>query len=201
MRADRRPRTVWFVLLSAVVALAGCTSETGSGADSGASAQAADLPDLADCPVATAEPATGAQTLPALTLPCLDSGGGELALGEAPGVPLVVNLWATWCGPCRDELPLFSQLYGATDRDELLVTGVVTRDGAGPAAEFAVDLGIEFPSGFDDNGDVYADQGLRGLPATFFVNADGSIAHAELAVIESYDDLVALVGEYLGVTV
>ena len=114
-------------------------------------------------------------------------------------MPLVLNLWATWCTSCRDELPLFSQLYGATDRAELLVAGVVTRDDAGLAAEFVTDLGIDFPSGLDENGDLYVDQGLRGLPGTFFVNADGSIAHAELAPITSYEDLLALLQEHLGV--
>jgi thiol-disulfide isomerase/thioredoxin len=131
----------------------------------------------------------------------LDEGGGQLTLGEAPGVPMVLNLWATWCTACRDELPLFSQLDGASDREQLLVAGVVTRDSPGLAAEFAVDLGIDFPSGLDENGDLYVDQGLRGLPGTFFVDAGGSIVHAELAPITSYEDLVALVQEHLGVTV
>lgn len=201
MSTRARIRDVALVLVSATLALTGCTSDGGSGQSGGTSAGARDLPDLTDCPTPTGQPATGAQTLPELTLPCLDGGGGELTLGEAPGVPLVVNLWATWCTSCRDELPLFSQLYAATDRGQLLVAGVVTRDGPGLAAEFVLDLGIEFPSGIDENGDLYVDKGLRGLPGTFFVNADGSIAHAELAPITSYADLVGLIQEHLGVTV
>ncbi len=197
----RRRRRIVLVLVAAVVALAGCTSDSGSAQSAGSAAEAANLPDLADCPAPRGMPATGEQTLPELSLPCLDSGGGELTLGEAPGVPLVVNLWATWCTSCRDELALFSQLYAATDREQLLVVGVVTRDGPGLAAEFVIDLGIEFPSGIDENGDLYVAKGLRGLPGTFFVNADGSIAHAELAPITSYGDLVGLVQEHLGVTV
>lgn len=188
------------VMLMAVLVLASCTS-SGGAAESGGSAVAQELPDLTDCPDPTGQPAAGEQTLPELSLPCLDAGGGELTVGEAPGVPLVLNLWATWCTSCREELPLFSALYEATDRGQLLVAGVVTRDGAGLAAEFVLDLGVDFPSGLDENGDLYVNKGLRGLPGTFFVNADGSIAHAELAPITSYEDLIALVQEHLGVTV
>jgi len=197
-RRRLRHRALAAVLLAAALALASCT-DRGSGQGGGSSSEEMALPDLTNCPPATGQPAAGDNTLPELTLPCLDESGGELTLGEAPGVPLVVNLWATWCGPCRDELPLFSQLYAATDREQLLVVGVVTRDSPSLAAEFVVDLEIEFPSGVDENGDLYAAKGLRGLPGTFFVNADGSIAHAELAPITSYDDLVALVQEHVGV--
>lgn len=202
-RVVRAARGVILLLLVAALGgLTGCTAvRSADGDDPSEQAPAVQLPDLADCPAPTGNPATGEQALPELSLPCMDEGGGQLTLGEAPGVPMVLNLWATWCTACRDELPLFSQLYGASDREQLLVAGVVTRDGARLAAEFAVDLGIDFPSGLDENGDLYVDQGLRGLPGTFFVDADGSIVHAELAPITSYEDLVALVREHLGVTV
>ncbi|MDQ3716821.1 MAG: TlpA family protein disulfide reductase [Actinomycetota bacterium] len=197
-----RARAWLMSLMTAILALAGCTSGA-DGADDGRSAEQElqGVPDLTDCPDPTGQPATGEQTLPELRLPCLDATGGQLTVGEAPGIPMVVTLWATWCGPCRDELPLLSQLFSASDRGQLLVAGVVTRDGAGLAAEFVEDLDIAFPSGFDENGDLYAGMGLRGLPAAFFVNADGSIAHAELAPIASYEELVGLVQEHLGVTV
>ena len=201
--AGRRQCVAVLVLVAAVLSLAGCSSDDrDAAADGGGSTQQAqDLPDLTDCPAPTGEPATGDPILPQLNLPCLDGEGGTLTLSEAPGVPLVLNLWATWCTSCRDELALFSQLYLASDREQLLVAGVVTRDGPGLAAEFVIDLGIEFPSGLDENGDLYVAQGMRGLPGTFFVNADGIIAHAELAPITSYEDLVALVQEHLGVSV
>ncbi|MGI8625685.1 MAG: TlpA family protein disulfide reductase [Geodermatophilaceae bacterium] len=192
---------VALTLVTSVLWLSGCTPAAEDPDRGGSTGAAQELPDLTDCPDPTGQPATGEQTLPELSLPCLDGDGGELTLGEAPGLALVVNLWATWCKPCRDELPLFSRLYAASDREELLVAGVVTRDGPGMAAEFVVDLDIEFPNGLDENGDLYVDQGLRGLPGTFFVDADGAIVHAELAPITSYEDLVALVQQHLGVSV
>jgi len=199
-RGVRRVRGGLLILLLAVLVLSGCAAEDAGADDRGSTAAAEKLPDLTDCPAPTGQPG-GGETLTELSLPCLDEGGGQLHLGEAPGVPMVVNLWATWCTSCRDELPLFSELYTTTDRDQLLVAGVVTRDGAGLAAEFVADLNVEFPSGLDEDGDLYAGMGLRGLPGTFFVNADGSIAHAELAPIFSYDALADLVQQHLGVTV
>ena len=196
---SQRLRVAGLILVGLLV-LAGCASEDGL-PGGGGSTEAPDLPDLTDCPAPTGQPAVGEQTLPKLSLACLDEDGGVLTIGQAPGVAMVLNLWASWCGPCREELPYFGELSAAADPGQLLVAGVVTRDSPGLAAELAVDLGIGFPSGVDENGDLYVDQGLRGLPGTFFVNADGSIAHAELAPITSYDDLLALVQDHLGVTV
>lgn len=197
----RGHRSVALAAAAVVLLLASCTSGDGGSQEvSAATGEASDVPDLADCPTPTGQPASGTAVLPMLDLPCLDGSGGMFALGEAPGRPMVVNLWATWCRTCRDELPLLSRLYEATDRETIEVVGVVTRDGAGLAAEFVRDLDISFASAFDDNGDLYAAQGLRGLPATYFVSADGGIMHAELAPITSYGDLLALVSQYLGVT-
>lgn len=195
----RRGRSV--VLAAAVVlTLTGCGSGEGNDEPTPSALDVSEVADLVDCPPPTGQPASGTPVLPVLELPCLDGSGGTFALGEAPGRPMVVNLWATWCTTCRDELPLLSQLYDATDREIFEVVGVVTRDGAGLAAEFVQDLDIRFASAFDDNGDLYAAQGLRGLPATYFISADGSIMHAELAPITTYDDLLALVSQHLGVT-
>lgn len=203
MTRSPRWRQVAAALIAAcaVVALAGCAASDDSTERGGSEEALADLPDLTDCPDASGQPASGEQTLAELTLPCLDGGGGEFVIGQAAGVPMVVNLWASWCGPCREELPYFADLYEAADPTLLLVVGVVTRDSATLAAEFATDLGIDFPSALDENGDLYAAQGLRGLPGTFFLDAAGGVTHAELAPIASYADLVALVEEHLGVVV
>ena len=99
--------------------------------------------------------------LPALSFGCL--GGGRLDLGKAPGVPTVVNLWASWCGPCREELPLMQQL-AAADAGKVRVVGVVSKDGLPQAESFAEDTGITFPSAFDGQGDLMAGVGINVLP-------------------------------------
>ena len=126
-------------------------------------------------------------------------GGGSLDLGRAPGVPTVVNLWASWCGPCREELPLVQQLADAGG-DRLAVVGVITRDGAPQAASFAADAGATFPSAFDGEGELMAELGLGGLPYTYLLDADGGIAHVQVGPVADFAELEGLVAEHLGVT-
>ncbi len=153
---------------------------------------------LATCP-APQSSATGEDVLPDLSFPCL-SGPGEMPLGRAPGVPTVLNLWAPWCEPCRDELPLFGRLY-AEAGDDVGVTGLVEKDTLRSALAYAAETDLRFPSALDRTGELLLDQGLNGLPATFFLRADGSIAHRRIGPITTYDELRALIAEHLGVDV
>jgi thiol-disulfide isomerase/thioredoxin len=182
--------------LAVVTLLAGCTSggtddETPTPA---ASPTAASV--LQPCPDQPDEPAAGGSDVPALTFDC--PGGGTLDLTRAPGVPTVVNLWGSWCAPCREELPLMQELAdGGVDR--IRVLGVISRDGEPQAESFADDAGITFPSAFDGDGELMAELGLNALPYTFFLAADGTLAHSELGPIDSVAELKGLVAEYLGV--
>lgn len=179
------------------LALAGCTADAGV-PDGAAAAPSSDpLTLLAPCPPQPDRPATGAETLPALDLAC--PGGGSLDLGRAPGVPTVVNLWASWCGPCREELPVVQELADAAG-DRLSVVGVISRDGAPQAASFAVDAGATFPSAFDGEGALMAELGLNGLPYTYLLDADGGIAHVQVGPVADLAELEGLVAEHLGVT-
>jgi cytochrome c biogenesis protein CcmG, thiol:disulfide interchange protein DsbE len=182
--------------LAVVTLLAGCTS---GGADDETPAPAASptaASVLEPCPEQPDEPAAGGSDVPALTFDC--PGGGTLDLTRAPGVPTVVNLWGSWCAPCRDELPLLQELAdGGADR--IRVLGVISRDGEPQAESFADDAGITFPSAFDGDGELMAELGLNALPYTFFLAADGTLAHSELGPIDSVAELKGLVAEYLGV--
>jgi cytochrome c biogenesis protein CcmG, thiol:disulfide interchange protein DsbE len=182
--------------LAVVTLMASCTS---GGADDetpppAASPTAASV--LEPCPEQPDEPAAGGSDVPALTFDC--PGGGTLDLTRAPGVPTVVNLWGSWCAPCREELPLMQELAdGGVDR--IRVLGVISRDGEPQAESFADDAGITFPSAFDGDGELMAELGLNALPYTFFLAADGTLAHSELGPIDSVAELKGLVAEYLGV--
>jgi cytochrome c biogenesis protein CcmG/thiol:disulfide interchange protein DsbE len=180
------------------LALAGCTSDaTQEPGGTAASPSTDPLAALAPCPEQPDRAAEGDETLPALTLPC--PGGGSLDLGSAPGVPTVVNLWASWCGPCREELPLVQDLADAAG-DQLSVVGVISRDGAPQAASFAADAGATFAGAFDADGELMAELGLNGLPYTYLVDADGGIAHVQVGPVADLAELEGLVAEHLGVT-
>ena len=175
--------------------LAGCTSGSARVGGSASTAAAVD-PAFQACPAPSLTAASGSQTLPALSFDCL--GGGRLDLGKAPGVPTVVNLWASWCGPCREELPLVQQLAVAGG-DRLHVVGVVSKDGRQQATSLAADAGASFPSAFDGQGDLMTRLGLNALPYTYFLAADGSIAYVQVGPVASLAELKALVAGKLGV--
>ena len=191
-------RRLLAALGAALVLLAGCTSG-GSDADATETSAAADLDsvqtDLLPCPDQPDTPAAD-DDLPDLTLSCFN--GGTLDLGKAPGVPMVVNFWASWCPPCRDELPLVQQLADAAG-DQVRVVGLVSGDGVGQATSFAADAHATFPAAFDGDRDVMQALGIRNLPYTYFITADGTVAHVQVGEITSLDQARQLVGQYLGV--
>lgn len=177
------------------LALAGCSSGTGS-PDAAPSAPAV-ANTTAPCPDQPAQTATGGEVLADVTVDCL--GGGQLHLGRAQGVPTVVNLWATWCGPCREELPLVQQLADRAG-DRLKVVGLVTKDTAGNGAAFAADAGVTMPTGIDAEGRLVDAQRLPALPYTYLLRADGTVAHLQMRPVTSVEELAGLVAEHLGVT-
>ncbi len=110
---------------------------------------------------------------PDFELPTLD--GGRFRLSDYRGHPVLLNFWASWCGPCRDEMPSLVAL-GQQHRDTgLVVVGVNIEEGRGPAQDFADELHIDFELPMDFQGDV-TDTYLRiGPPNTYFINAVGVI--------------------------
>jgi cytochrome c biogenesis protein CcmG/thiol:disulfide interchange protein DsbE len=175
--------------------LAGCTAQR-ENPDAPPPDHAPAAGPFATCPEQPDRDAVGDSALPPLSFDCV--GGGTLDLGRAPGVPTVVNLWGSWCGPCREELPLLQE-FADDAGDRVRVVGVISKDGVPQAESFAFDAGVRFPSAFDGEGDLMAELGLNVLPYTAFIAADGTLAHSELGPVDSVDELRALVAEHLGV--
>lgn len=155
-------------------------------------------PDGAESP---GDPATGtpaATSLPDLMLPCL--GGGRAVRLSALRGPLVVNLWASWCGPCRDELPHYQQFVErAAGRVDVL--GIDYQDTNPPKAlQLLAETGATYPSLADPNGDLYEPLGgVRGLPLLLLVDGQGQVVFRQYLVLESSEQLRGLVEEHLGV--
>ncbi|MCO7220297.1 TlpA disulfide reductase family protein [Klenkia sp. PcliD-1-E] len=183
--------------LAAVLLLAGCTSDNPDAAQPSADPGVQDVDTaLQSCPEQTGDTVEAADALPPLSFDCI--GGGTLDLSRAPGVPTVVNVWGSWCGPCREELPLVQQLADEAG-DRVQVLGVVASDTLTAADSFAADAGVTFPNGFDQQNDLLTEEGLRGAPYTFFVAADGTLAYTETGAVSSLAELEQLVADHLGV--
>lgn len=130
--------------------------------------------------------------LPEVTLPCF-TGGSSVSTGQLRG-PLVVNLWASWCPPCRAELPALQRL---SDSGDVAVLGVVTGDTRVAAATLGEESGITFPVLFDADSRLLKALGQQALPVTVFVAADGRATVHTLPLLtdETLDDLLR---EHLG---
>lgn len=116
---------------------------------------------------------SGADRLPDLELPRL--GGGEsIALDTVEG-PAVVNLWATWCAPCRRELPEFQEVHDARGGSVRFV-GVNIGDRDGPALEFLDEIGVTFENYADFEGRLSEELRTATLPVTVVTGPDGLIS-------------------------
>jgi cytochrome c biogenesis protein CcmG, thiol:disulfide interchange protein DsbE len=192
VRARHAPAALALALL-----LAGCSSAPGGDDDAPpAAAPTTAATHLAPCPEQPEQEAAGAEVLPALAFDC--PGGGSLDLGRAPGVPTLVNLWGSWCPPCREEMPVL-QDFADTAGDRVRVVGVISKDGLPQADAFAADAGVTFPGAFDGEGKLMTELGLNVLPYTYFLDADGRLAYTQVGPVRSVDELRGLVAEHLGV--
>ncbi len=114
------------------------------------------------------------EAAPDFTLSTLD--GTTVTLSDLRGRPVVVNFWASWCNPCRKEFPLLAAAIEADADDRLAVVGVTYRDIESDSRNFVEEMRATWPQGVDVDGDVARAFGVRAIPQTFFIDADGRIA-------------------------
>jgi thiol-disulfide isomerase/thioredoxin len=153
---------------------------------------------LPDCPESdpTISPLGGG--LPDVVVPCL-GGGREVRLAGLRGKPMMINFWAQWCGPCREEAPYLAEV-AQHNQSDLMIMGVNFHDPYPDLAiEFAQQAGWRYPQLQD------ADAGFSALqvtapPVTVFVRADGSIAGWHRSRFTSTEHVKSLVKQNLGIT-
>jgi cytochrome c biogenesis protein CcmG/thiol:disulfide interchange protein DsbE len=118
--------------------------------------------------------------VPAPPLRLRDLDGGQVDLAALRGRPVVVNFWATWCEPCVREFPLLRQ--AATDHrpDRLAVVGVLTNDRPAAARAFVRRHHATWPVGIDPDATTASRWGAVGLPHTYFIHPDGTLASHQL---------------------
>jgi peroxiredoxin len=102
--------------------------------------------------------------------------GELLTLSDLRGSIVWVNFWATWCRPCKRELPDIQALYEEKQSAGLEVLAVNYDESSEVAAAYFDDVGLELPMVLDHEGDVYDQYRLQGLPDSFFIDRDGNIA-------------------------
>ncbi len=121
------------------------------------------------------------QPAPPLTVPQL--GGGEIALANLRGKPVWVNFMASWCPPCRDELPIMNGLAARYADTGLVVLAIDVREEEAVVDAFIRELGVTFPVGLDTDGAAQADWGAFALPVHYWIDAEGIVRDGALGGI------------------
>jgi cytochrome c biogenesis protein CcmG/thiol:disulfide interchange protein DsbE len=128
----------------------------------------------------------------------LDEGreGFEARLAELEGTPVVVNKWASWCGPCREEFPFF-QSQAIERGDEVAFLGLLSDDGPDTGASFLDQLPLPYPSYLDPDREI-ADSFNAGreFPSTLFIDADGEVVFTKLGPYTDEATLAADIEQY-----
>jgi cytochrome c biogenesis protein CcmG, thiol:disulfide interchange protein DsbE len=138
--------------------------------------------------VARAQPAAGLQIGdPAPSFALADLDGRPVRLADLRGRPVIVNFWASWCGPCVEEFPLLARALDAHRADGLVVIGVVVQDNSESARDFMRRMGAGWPAAMDPGDDTARRFGIYAPPETFFIDPDGTVAGRQIGQLTVAD--------------
>ena len=123
--------------------------------------------------------------------------GSEISLSELKGSPLLINFWASWCPPCRQESRTLERTWQAYREDGVMFVGLNVQDTVEDGVAYVREFDLTFPNGRDVDGTITVEYGVVGLPVTFFVNREGTVerrwvgAISQERLVEWLDELVA----------
>ena len=181
--------------LLAITACDGGTTGPGTSADPLPMIAIDACPAPADLLAPNEEPKDG-RRLPDVALPCLGH-DGEVRMRALGKVPTVVNLWGSWCFPCRTEMPEFQQVHVALG-DKVRFLGVDTKDFERPARVAIQNAAISYANVSDPDEKVRRSLNARSLPTTVLVGADGRIKDVHVGELTGAE-LRSLITKHLGV--
>ncbi|MEP7041119.1 MAG: TlpA disulfide reductase family protein [Chloroflexota bacterium] len=133
---------------------------------------------------------------PAFALADLD--GNPVRLADLRGRPVIVNFWASWCGPCVEEFPLLNSAAAAHEGEPLAIVGIVFRDRSEAARAFLERMGATWPVAMDPGDAIATRFGIIGPPDTFFINRDGIVVVRQIGQLSAADldrGLAQILGE------
>lgn len=186
-RLQPEPRRTWFyanIVLAVALIVAGVGTLLWMGQQS------------TDSVAQASDPAAGhrGNRAPGFTLQSLE--GQAVSLDDYAGQVVLVNTWATWCPPCKAEMPDLNAFYEAHKQEGFVVLAVNSQEEAATVEAFITEHGFSFPVLLDSQAEVMNKYHVRGLPTTFIIDRDGFIQHIQSGQI-STSQLEAMVGPLL----
>ena len=170
-------------LVAALFFLAGCGQETSALPRDGV---------VVDC----SSIATVKTDNDAALLKCLD-GKSTIDIGQIKG-PALVNVWGSWCGPCKDEMPIFVDFYSKYKEKVSLIGISVEEADLQDARDFVELYGMSWPNLNDPDGSTRGTLGM-GVPITLFIDAQGAVVYRKIGVVTTIEELERDTQKHLGV--
>ena len=136
---------------------------------------------------ATSLASSGLAGRPAPDFALKSSSGENLRLSEYRGDVVMINFWATWCGPCRQEMPLLDELYSRYERVGFNLLGVNIDDDSSRAMAMINELGVSFPVLFDSRKEVSKMYNVDAMPVTVIVDREGNVRHVHQGYKPGYE--------------
>ena len=146
--------------------------------------------------VVSCESILSSATENSIMLDCLDGTDGA-SINGIKG-PAIINVWGSWCGPCKEEMPILRSFYEKAQGKLALIGVNVEEASIEDGREFVENYGITWPNLYDADGKSRAYFGM-GVPVTWFIAADGSVAYKHIGVIKSEKELISMTSKYMGV--
>ncbi len=174
-------RRVVAVLAVVALAVAGCGGSASTGSPGGSV-------------VTIGSPFVG-KPAPALVGTTLD--GAPFDLGAHRGSPVLLNFWASWCGPCREEFPLLEDAAKRHAAEGLVVVGSLYKDDADPARAFVAEQGATWPTVTDPDRGIGGAWKVLGPPQTFFIDRDGIVRDVQVGQVRDAAELDRLLASIL----
>jgi peroxiredoxin len=125
----------------------------------------------------------GQKTLVGKPAPDFQFGGPDeqpVSLSDFQGSPVLLNFWATWCGPCVHEMPYLQQVWDEWQARGLVLLAINIMESSSAVQSFMQSQGLSFPVLLDGDGAIAAKYGIEGIPTTFFIDGEGIIQQVQV---------------------
>ena len=122
-----------------------------------------------------------------------------VSLSDLKGNPVLINFWATWCGPCRGEMPYLQQIYDDWQIMGLVLLAINIGESSSEVEEFMQGQGLSLPVLLDGEGAIAAQYGIQAIPTTFFIDTEGVIQEVMVGAFQSAAEIEESILQLIGV--